>query len=183
MMRSHSHSTFSWRRSGILNANCFVHATQDIVQRSTADPFLQRTLHVLNLGMAMQQLQKRSLLRQQAAAPCALPKVVPSSNLPVPSTSNRCTAAAPIASTTFTHVSFARSSRRQAHIVCMAHNTLPDYRLTQQPPARIAVFVSGGGSNMKAIHAAIKEGTINAEISVGAACTTCSMHASCMGMS
>jgi len=32
--------------------------------------------------------------------------------------------------------------------------------------ARLAVFVSGGGSNFKAIHAAILDGRINAEVVV-----------------
>lgn len=34
------------------------------------------------------------------------------------------------------------------------------------PPKRIAVFVSGGGSNLRAIHAAIQAGTCNAEVVV-----------------
>lgn len=49
-----------------------------------------------------------------------------------------------------------------------AHGTPPAYTLSQKPPARLAVFVSGGGSNMKAIHAAILDGRINAKIAVSA---------------
>jgi formyltetrahydrofolate hydrolase len=34
------------------------------------------------------------------------------------------------------------------------------------PPKRLAVFVSGGGSNFRAIHAAITDGRINADVAV-----------------
>lgn len=40
------------------------------------------------------------------------------------------------------------------------------FTLEQAKPARLAVFVSGGGSNMKALHAAIQRGAINAVIAV-----------------
>lgn len=55
-----------------------------------------------------------------------------------------------------------RASREQ-HVLASA---LPEYTLTEKPPARLAVFVSGGGSNMKALHAAIQAGRLNAEIAV-----------------
>ncbi len=45
-------------------------------------------------------------------------------------------------------------------------------------PARLAVFVSGGGSNMKAIHAAILDGRINARIQVGFAALRLSLQSS-----
>ncbi len=44
---------------------------------------------------------------------------------------------------------------------------LPDMgACAETPKARLAVFVSGGGSNFKAIHAAILDGRINAEVVV-----------------
>ena len=43
---------------------------------------------------------------------------------------------------------------------------LPATRGREHGPARIAVFVSGGGSNMKAVHAAIQRGEINGELVV-----------------
>ena len=33
-------------------------------------------------------------------------------------------------------------------------------------PARVAVFVSGGGSNMRALHAAMLDGRVDAEVAV-----------------
>ena len=36
----------------------------------------------------------------------------------------------------------------------------------RKEPKRIAVFVSGGGSNLKALHAATLDGTINGSIAV-----------------
>jgi phosphoribosylglycinamide formyltransferase len=53
------------------------------------------------------------------------------------------------------------SSRR---VAAAAHGSLPEYKLDARPPARLAVFVSGGGSNFKAIHAACLDGRINATV-------------------
>ncbi|EFJ42570.1 hypothetical protein VOLCADRAFT_66954 [Volvox carteri f. nagariensis] len=44
------------------------------------------------------------------------------------------------------------------------HGSLPEYTLEPKPPARLAVFVSGGGSNFKAIHAACLDGRINGRV-------------------
>ncbi|KXZ53210.1 hypothetical protein GPECTOR_7g1103 [Gonium pectorale] len=49
-------------------------------------------------------------------------------------------------------------------VTAAAHGSLPDYKLEAQPPARLAVFVSGGGSNFKAIHAACLDGRINGTV-------------------
>lgn len=43
---------------------------------------------------------------------------------------------------------------------------MPAYTIVDKPKAKLAVFVSGGGSNFKAIHAAILDGRINAEVVV-----------------
>ena len=45
---------------------------------------------------------------------------------------------------------------------------LPHAQVDDAPKARLAVFVSGGGSNFKAIHAACLDGRINAEVVVSA---------------
>lgn len=42
----------------------------------------------------------------------------------------------------------------------------PPQELSTGSKARLAVFVSGGGSNFKAIHAACQDGRINAEVAV-----------------
>jgi hypothetical protein len=42
----------------------------------------------------------------------------------------------------------------------------PEHIDTAGSKKRLAVFVSGGGSNFKAIHAACQKGTINAEVVV-----------------
>ena len=45
----------------------------------------------------------------------------------------------------------------------------PEYtEVKEKPKARLAVFVSGGGSNFKAIHAACLDGCINGEVVVSA---------------
>ena len=44
----------------------------------------------------------------------------------------------------------------------------PDHISTGGQKKRLAVFVSGGGSNFKAIHAACQKGIINAEVVVSA---------------
>jgi len=71
-------------------------------------------------------------------------------------------------------------TRASGSVVCHA---LPEYILQEKPPARLAVFVSGGGSNMKALHSSILEGRMNAEIAVGRGEKACqgqrSVHASC----
>ncbi|KAG2430631.1 hypothetical protein HXX76_010149 [Chlamydomonas incerta] len=55
----------------------------------------------------------------------------------------------------------------RASVVSRAsHGALPEYKLTASAPARLAVFVSGGGSNFKAIHAAIQDGRINGTVAV-----------------
>ncbi len=51
-------------------------------------------------------------------------------------------------------------------IITAAHGNLPEYKLAQSPAARLAVFVSGGGSNFKAIHAACLDGRINGTVAV-----------------
>ena len=35
-----------------------------------------------------------------------------------------------------------------------------------KPKAKVAVFVSGGGSNLRALHAAMEDGRVNAEVAV-----------------
>lgn len=42
----------------------------------------------------------------------------------------------------------------------------PALDAAERPRARLAVFVSGGGSNMRAIHAACQSGQINADVAV-----------------
>ncbi len=46
---------------------------------------------------------------------------------------------------------------------------MPEPVALSRPPAKLAVFVSGGGSNLKALHAATQDGRINGSIVVGAA--------------
>ncbi|GLC64850.1 Phosphoribosylglycinamide formyltransferase (GART), partial [Pleodorina starrii] len=53
---------------------------------------------------------------------------------------------------------------RSRRVVAAAHGALPEYTLAPKPPARLAVFVSGGGSNFKAIHAACLDGRINGTV-------------------
>ncbi|KAG2446542.1 hypothetical protein HYH02_008529 [Chlamydomonas schloesseri] len=55
---------------------------------------------------------------------------------------------------------------RSAVVPRASHGALPEYSLTPSAPARLAVFVSGGGSNFKAIHAAIQDGRINGTVAV-----------------
>ncbi|GIL49421.1 hypothetical protein Vafri_5761 [Volvox africanus] len=49
-------------------------------------------------------------------------------------------------------------------VMTAAHGSLPEYSLEVRPPARLAIFVSGGGSNFKAIHAACLDGRINGTV-------------------
>lgn len=57
--------------------------------------------------------------------------------------------------------------RRPCSIVAQAHGTPPrEYTLSEAPKKRLAFFVSGGGSNFKAIHAAMLDGRIGAEAAV-----------------
>jgi len=63
-----------------------------------------------------------------------------------------------------------RQHQSRQRTVPAAGHALPEYKLAEKPPARLAVFVSGGGSNMKALHAAIQDSRLNAEIAVR--CTT-----------
>lgn len=58
----------------------------------------------------------------------------------------------------------APTTRPTRAVLARAHVTPPEYTLTDRPPARLAVFVSGGGSNFKSIHAAILDGRINATV-------------------
>eukprot|EP00195_Chlamydomonas_chlamydogama_P012249 CAMPEP_0202901616 /NCGR_PEP_ID=MMETSP1392-20130828/14354_1 /ASSEMBLY_ACC=CAM_ASM_000868 /TAXON_ID=225041 /ORGANISM="Chlamydomonas chlamydogama, Strain SAG 11-48b" /LENGTH=288 /DNA_ID=CAMNT_0049588205 /DNA_START=186 /DNA_END=1053 /DNA_ORIENTATION=- len=56
---------------------------------------------------------------------------------------------------------------RRSSVVMASHGAPPkEYVLAEKPKARLAVFVSGGGSNFKAIHAAILDGRVNAEVAV-----------------
>ncbi|DBA95059.1 TPA: hypothetical protein ACH3X1_002572 [Trebouxia sp. C0004] len=59
-----------------------------------------------------------------------------------------------------------RSSRRS--LVCQAslHAAAASISVRSQQPAKLAVFVSGGGSNFRAIHDAILSGHIHAQIAV-----------------
>ena len=59
----------------------------------------------------------------------------------------------------------AHSSHRQRKTSCRAAVNLPAPDLTEKKP-RLAIFVSGGGSNFRAIHAGILDGRINAEVAV-----------------
>ena len=61
-----------------------------------------------------------------------------------------------------------QSQHRKTHdqaIIAYAH---PDAQRSEGSPLpRLAVFVSGGGSNFRAIHAAILDGRIKADVAVG----------------
>ena len=50
--------------------------------------------------------------------------------------------------------------------VCSLHTAAASSSIRSQQPAKLAVFVSGGGSNFRAIHDAILSGHIHAQIAV-----------------
>ena len=58
-----------------------------------------------------------------------------------------------------------RLADRTRNISCRARASLPAPDSTERKP-RLAIFVSGGGSNFRAIHAGILDGRINAEVAV-----------------
>ncbi|PNW76023.1 hypothetical protein CHLRE_12g550700v5 [Chlamydomonas reinhardtii] len=64
------------------------------------------------------------------------------------------------------HLPLPSTSPRSSVVSAASHGALPEYKLTPAAPARLAVFVSGGGSNFKAIHAAIQDGRINGTVAV-----------------
>ena len=53
-------------------------------------------------------------------------------------------------------------SARAARSRCVAARAAADAK----PKAKVAVFVSGGGSNLRALHAAMEDGRVNAEVAV-----------------
>ena len=70
------------------------------------------------------------------------------------------------------HVSAAQSLQRTRFTPVLASSSHPRAAAasgndtSQKPKARLAVFVSGGGSNFKAIHEAVLDGRIHADIAV-----------------
>lgn len=59
-----------------------------------------------------------------------------------------------------------RSANRTGKPSCKAAINLPSPDLTEERKPRLAIFVSGGGSNFRAIHTGILDGRINAEVAV-----------------
>lgn len=68
----------------------------------------------------------------------------------------------------YRHAHQHRKTRRQARDIASALRAEKEREIGVVSPVlpRIAVFVSGGGSNFKAIHAAILDGRIRAEVAV-----------------
>lgn len=56
--------------------------------------------------------------------------------------------------------------RALAAAAAAAHTPPPDHSSAQAPKKRLAVFVSGGGSNFRAIHAATQQGAMAGEVAV-----------------
>jgi len=69
----------------------------------------------------------------------------------------------PSSSFSITSTSVGLLARKHEKARLTSAHALPELA-PERPPAKLAVFVSGGGSNMKALHAAILDGRLNAEI-------------------
>lgn len=59
-----------------------------------------------------------------------------------------------------------RCTRHAAAAAGSAHPTPPAHSVESPPKKRLAVFVSGGGSNFRTIHAATQQGAIHGEVAV-----------------